>query len=263
MNVSPIRQPQLAFGNKKNKLSMPSQRVTLGIGLAILLIISAASIGLDVKSRSEVGSVDRTLAVLKKISDLRPLLRGAESAARGFALSGDAGFVDEYRKTSGALLSAFNDLIEAVKDNSGETQLLEATKALVASGIAANGELIRLKSAGDKAGIEALMANAENRAAMEKVGSNLEQVTAEERRRLAVRSARSNTNGRLLLAIDLAGVMLILVLATLLIAETRRSSRELRATNEQLEAAVAERTEHLVAAHEALRRSTTVLESTF
>ena len=84
---------------------MPSQRVTLGIGFAILLIISAASIGLDVRSRSETGSVDRTLTVLKRISDLRPLLRGAESAARGFALTGDAGFVDEYRNTSAALLS--------------------------------------------------------------------------------------------------------------------------------------------------------------
>jgi hypothetical protein len=31
---------------------MPSQRVILGIGLAVLLMISAASIGLDVKSRS-------------------------------------------------------------------------------------------------------------------------------------------------------------------------------------------------------------------
>jgi PAS domain S-box-containing protein len=242
---------------------MPSQRVTLGIGLAILLIISAASIGLDVKSRNEVGSVDRTLAILKNISDLRPLLRGAESAARGFALTGETAFVDEYRKTSAALLSAFDDLITAVKDNSGETQLVEETKALVAGGIAANGELIRLQSSGDKAGIDALMANSEGRAAMDKVGSNLEKLTAEERSRLAVRSARSNSNGRWLLAIDLAGVGLILVLATLLIAETRRSSRELRAANEKLEAAVAERTEHLVAAHEALRSQTTVLESTF
>ena len=242
---------------------MPSQRVTLGIGFAILLIISAASIGLDVRSRSETGSVDRTLTVLKRISDLRPLLRGAESAARGFALTGEAGFVDEYRNTSAALLSAFDDLIAAVKDNSGETQLVEETKALVAAGIAADGELIRLRSAGDKAGIETLIARPEGRAAMEKVGSNIERLTAEERRRLAERSARYNTNGRWLLAIDLAGVVLILVLAMLLIGETRRSGRELRAANEKLEAAVAERTEHLVAAHEALRQSTTVLESTF
>src|SRR5258708_1235411 len=51
---------------------------------------------------------------------------------------------------------------------------------------------------------------------------------------------------------------------------TRRSSRELeesltasKATNEALEAAVAERTEHLVKAHEDLRHSTEVMQSTF
>ena len=64
---------------------MPSQRIILGIGLAILLLIGAASIGLDLKSRSDTASVDRALEVLKRISDLRPLLRSAESAARGFA----------------------------------------------------------------------------------------------------------------------------------------------------------------------------------
>ena len=32
---------------------MPSQRIILGIGLAILLVIGAASIGLDLKSRAD------------------------------------------------------------------------------------------------------------------------------------------------------------------------------------------------------------------
>jgi PAS domain S-box-containing protein len=242
---------------------MPSQRVILTIGLAILLVVSAASIGLDVKSRTDADSLDRTLAVLKKISDMRPLLRIAESAARGFALTGDAGFVDEYRNSSAAILAAFDDLIASARDNLGETQLLEETKAHVARGIATSGELIRLKTEGDSAGITALMATAEPRTVMEKVGTGLERIVAEERKRLAARSAESNSNGRLLLAIDLAGVVLILILATILILETRRSSSKLRATNEQLEASVAERTEHLVAAHEALRRSTAVLESTF
>jgi len=93
---------------------------------------------------------------------------------------------------------------------------------------------------------------------------------AEERRLLNARRAESETNGLFLLAIDLAGVALILILATVLTVSTRRSRRELqdslsatRATNEALEAAVAERTEHLVAAHDELRLSAAVLRSTF
>ena len=46
---------------------IPSQRVILGAGLAILLVITAASIGLDVKSRSDAAWVNHTIDVQKKI----------------------------------------------------------------------------------------------------------------------------------------------------------------------------------------------------
>jgi PAS domain S-box-containing protein len=249
---------------------MPSQRIILGIGLAILLLIGAASIGLDLKSRSDTASVDRALEVLKKTSDLRPLLRSAESAARGFAATGDPEFAREHRDASAAFLSAFDDLLAAVRSNPGETQTLEETKALVARQIAISSELVRLQSAGDRAGIAALMAKPEAHTVTEAIGASLEKVVAEERRLLATRRAESETNGRGLLAIDLAGVVLIVVLAIVLTLATRRSSRELEksltatmATNEALEAAVAERTEHLVKAHEDLRHSSEVLQSTF
>ena len=87
---------------------------------------------------------------------------------------------------------------------------------------------------------------------------------------MRARRAESEINGRFLLAIDLAGVALILILAIVLTLAARRSRRELqdslsasKATNEALEAAVAERTEHLVAAHAELRLSAAVMRSTF
>ena len=248
---------------------MPSQRIILGTGLAILLVIGAASIGLDLKSRSDTSSVDHALGVLGKISDMRPLLRRAESAARGFALSGDQQFAGEYREASGAILPALDALIDAVKTDPDAKRLLEETKALVVGRIALNGELIRLHDAGDRAGVAALVGR-EDRAATAAIAGNLEKAVAEERRLLAARRAESDTTGLVLLVIDLAGVALILVLATVLTVSTRRSRRELqdslsatKATNEALEAAVAERTEHLVAAHAELQHSTAVLQSTF
>ncbi|HEY3145934.1 MAG TPA: CHASE3 domain-containing protein, partial [Dongiaceae bacterium] len=248
---------------------MPSQRIILGTGLAILLIIGAASIGLDLKSRSDTASVDRALGILAKISDMRPQLRRAESAARAFALTGDQQFAREYREASDAILPALAALIEAVKANPTEKQLIEETKAQVERQIAINSELIRLRSAGDNAAVAALVSQ-EDRAATAAIAGNLEKAVAEERRLLFAQRAESETNGTFLLAIDLAGVALILILATVLTLSTRRSRRELQdslsatqATNEALEAAVAERTEHLVAAHEELRLSAAVLRSTF
>ncbi len=124
---------------------MASQRLILGSGLAILLVISAASIGLDVKSRSEIDSVDRTLSILKRISDARSLPRTVESAARGFALTGDASFADEFREQSTALTSAFDGLMTAVKSAPEEAQLLAGTRGDVERAIALGAELIRLQ----------------------------------------------------------------------------------------------------------------------
>ena len=248
---------------------MPSQRIILGIGLAILLLIGAASIGLDLKSRSDTASVDRALGILSKLSDMRPLLRQAESAARAFAISGDQEFAREYREASDAIVVALAALIEAVKDNPTERQLIEQTKALVERQLAVNREMIRLRDAGDSAAVAALVRQ-EDREAMATIAGNLAKAVAEERRLLYAQRAGSETTGGILLAIDLAGVMLILVLATVLILAARRSRRELqdslsssKATNEALEAAVADRTAHLVAAHDELRLSAAVLRSTF
>ncbi|WGS17593.1 MULTISPECIES: CHASE3 domain-containing protein [unclassified Bradyrhizobium] len=249
---------------------MASQRLILASGLAILLAISAASIGLDVKSHDQLESVERTLGILKQISDMRPLLRGAESAARGFALTGDPSFADEYRESSAALTSAFDNLIATVKDDSDEAHMLADAKAQVDRGIALCAELIRLRNAGDTAGAAALTSGGENRVLMDKVGAALERIVAEERRLLTVRNAQSKANGRRLLAIDLAGVALILLLATALTLTTRRSRRQLQdslsatqATNLSLEAKVAERTQDLAAALEEVRRSTSVMETAF
>jgi PAS domain S-box-containing protein len=248
---------------------MPSQRIILGIGLAILLVIGAASISLDLKSRSDTVSVDRALGILGRISDMRPLLRRAESAARAFAISGDPEFAREYREASDAIRPALAALIEAVKDNPTERQLIEETNTLVERQIAIKGEVIRHRSAGDSAAAAALVGQ-EDRTVTAAIVRNLEQAVAEERRLIASRRADSETSGSVLLAIDLAGVALILILATVLTVSTRRSRRELqdslsasKATNEALEAAVAERTEHLVAAHDELRLSAAVLRSTF
>lgn len=249
---------------------MVTQRAVLGTGLAILLIISAASIGLDVKSRSDAIWVDHTLAALQKFSDMRFLISRAVSASRGFMLSNNPNYVAEFDETRDRIGPALDELIETTKDNRAQTQLLENTRGLIARRLAVSAELVRLHAAGDSAGIAALNAKSEGRAAMDAISANFDRLAAEEQRLLAIRSAESRQTRFILLGIDLVGALLILLLAAILIRDVRRSSRTMqtslsasRAENETLEAAVAERTEHLLAAHEELRRSASVLQGTF
>jgi PAS domain S-box-containing protein len=252
------------------KAAVISQRLSLGIGLAILLIISAASIGMDVKSRDDAAWVDHTLGVLNKITDLRLLLRRAESASRGFALTNDDGFAREFRDNVMTIPKAFAAIKDALADNADQSALLGNMQSVLQRRLAVSAELIRLQTAHDSAGIAALMAKAEGRVAMEQLSANLDELTAGQQRLLTLRTATSKVSSRVLLLIDLVGVFLVLLLAGILTRGAYLSNRALatslsatRAAKESLEAEVAAREEHLGVAQEEVRKSTSVMENTF
>ena len=249
---------------------IPSQRVILGAGLAVLLLITAASIGLDVKSRSDTAWVNHTVEVLKKISDLRLLIRRAESAARGYEIYRSSSFSDEFQAAHGQLAPALADLKRSVRDNPDQVALLESTEPLALRRLDIAAEAMRLRAANDQAGIAALNGKAEGRGLMDTVMGNLDRLTAGEERLLRARSQDSRRTGIVLLGIDVAGALVILLLVVMVMRENHRATVQLQSSLEQtqaaksaLEAAVAERTEHLVTAHDELRLSINVLQSTF
>ncbi|WIW43345.1 CHASE3 domain-containing protein [Bradyrhizobium sp. 62B] len=249
---------------------IPTQRVILGAGLAILLIITAASIALDVKSRSDAAWVHQTVQVQKKISDLRVLLRRAESAARGFELYRNPAFSSEFDSVHAQIAPALAELKRGVRDNPDQVALLEGTEPLALRRVEIAATAMRLRAANDEAGIAALNGKAEGRGLMDTVMGNLDRLSAEEERLLAVRSQDSRRNGIVLLGVDVAGAMVILLLVVMVMREGRRTEVALKSTlmettaaKEALAAAVAERTEHLVTAHDELRLSVNVLQSTF
>ncbi|MHC4054688.1 CHASE3 domain-containing protein [Bradyrhizobium sp. 25ACV] len=249
---------------------IPTQRVILGAGLAILLIITAASIALDVKSRSDTTWVNHTVQVQQKISDLRVLLRRAESAARGYELYRSQTLADEFQSVRVQIAPALAELKRGVRDNPDQVALLEGTEPLALRRVEIAAEAMRLRAANDQAGITALNSKAEGRGLMDMVMGNLDHLSADEERLLTARSQDSRRTGIVLLGIDVAGAVLILLLVALVMRESQRATVQLQSTLEQtqaakhaLEAAVAERTEHLVTAHDELRLSVNVLQSTF
>jgi PAS domain S-box-containing protein len=254
----------------KLNLAISSRRLLLGAGFAVLLAISAASIALDVRSRSEAAWVNHTLEVSGKLKDMRLLFRRAESAARGYLLTGDQSFTEDYNQSLDQIPPALVELKQAVGDNPVQLQLLADTEPLVTKRFAVTSETLPLYAAGGSAGIAALAARAEGRALTVSIGANFDRLANEEQRLFSVRSATSERTGSLLLAVGLSGAVLIVILAAFLTREGRRSSRKLeyalrakKAKNVSLEAAVAERTEHLLAAHKELCQSTSILNSTF
>ncbi|MET4799128.1 CHASE3 domain-containing protein [Bradyrhizobium sp. LB11.1] len=247
-----------------------SQRVILGAGLAVLLLITAASIGLDVKSRADSAWVKHTVEVLKKISEVRLWVSRAESAARGYEIYRTASFLEEFQAARSRMTPALADLKIAIGDNPDQVRLFEATEPLITRRLDVASGVIKLRANDDQAGVEALAGRAEGRGLMETLTANLEQLAAGEEKLLTAREADSRRTGIVLLGIDVIGALVILLLVLIVMRESQRNTVALKSTllettaaNQQLEAAVAERTEHLVTAHDELRLSVNVLQSTF
>jgi PAS domain S-box-containing protein len=244
------------------KAAVRSQRLTLGIGLAALLAISAASIAMDVKSRADAVWVAHTLDVVNKLTDLHLLVRKAESTARGFAITNDENLAREFRETSAQIPAAVAELKAEVSDDPAQSELLESTEPILKRRLAVTAELLRLREEHDYAGVAERVSRAEGRAAMEKFTANLDRLISEERRLLAARSTQSQQSGRLLVTIDLVGVALILILAVFLTRDAYLSNRALanslsdtKAAKESLEVEVAVRDEHLGAAQSVLQNT--------
>ena len=243
--------------------ALRSQPLMHGIGLALLLLIGATSIAMDVKARDDAVWVTKTLDVLNKIADLRQLVRAAESASRGFALTRDPEFAREFRDTDARIPTALAGLRTAMSENPTQHELLERTEPILTRRTQLSRDLLRLFEEHDTAGIAAFAARAEGRTAMEGLTEKLDAMTSEQQRLLTVRSAQSKSSGRLLLTLDLVGVGLIVVLAALLTRGAYQANRALanslsatKAANQSLEAEVAVRGEHLGATQ-------SVLENTF
>ncbi|CCD99385.1 CHASE3 domain-containing protein [Bradyrhizobium sp. STM 3809] len=249
---------------------MIRRRIAIGLGLGTLLAIGAASTALDIKARNDTALVEHTLKVLETSSELRVLLRQAEAAARGFALSGAEKFVAEFQDASGQVPSTWAALTALVEDNPAQTARLQAIDEDVQRRIALAGELIRRHAAGDRAGLQSLAGSGAGPTAMATISGVLESFTNEERRLLAIRTATSRRTGTWLLGIDLAGVGMLLVIAACLVRRAYQSDRALRsslsrsqATATSLEAQALQQRGDLAAAYDELRRSSAILETTF
>jgi PAS domain S-box-containing protein len=248
---------------------MKRQRLALGLGLGTLLMIGAASTALGFKSRQQTAWVDHSLDVLQKTSELRLLIREAESASRGFVLTNAASFRAEFGETTDRIPVALADLQRAVADNPVQVALLRDLAPLISQRLDASADFIRLRAAGDGVGMTDLKTRARGRTAMATILANFDRFSAEERRLLTQRTAASATTGSLLLAINLSGIALLLVLAGVLLRRAQLSRQALLAsldrtsvTTSSLAAKTLRQHSDLAAAHLKLRHSTDVLQST-
>lgn len=237
------------------------QIALLTAGFAILFAIAATSIYLVNSTRSEATGVLHTIEVENQISRVILNVRTAESAARGYLLTQNQQFLDEYERTSDDVIPAIDLLASLTSDNPAQVQNADNFRIAAATRLKELQMSVNFVKESDIGAAINLIQNgnqAVTRARFNEIGTQMQR---EEERLFALRSSEADNSTFLFATITLAGVSLVALLGTLSVLLLRQRSKErdvaeqnLRDANLNLEATVDERTSDLREANEEVQR---------
>jgi signal transduction histidine kinase len=206
----------------------------LALACCFLIIVTISSIYLVISEQSAGELARRGLQIETKLFIMLSAVRNAESAQRGYLLTGDPKYLDVYRSSRGTIAPAIAELKADIADPAQQIALA-AIEALVERKIADMAETIRRYDTGDAAAALALTRSDAGFNLMAEIRARTFGMTEAEQRNFSARAAHSVWIVRWLLAVNLIGLALIIVLAAIAVVVMRRLAEKERAYVDELE----------------------------
>jgi hypothetical protein len=237
------------------------QITLLAIAFAVLVAVSAASVYWLQKAREDAAWVNHTLEVQNQISLSLLQMRRAESAERGYLLTQQPEFLQDFEDSGPRILPLLKQLEVLAKDNPLQQSLIKQIIPMAERRVAKFSQLLQMAQQGRSAEAVAMVRAGESRDTMNQIRGLALQMSTEEQRLFLERSAAADRSQRLAAIVTATGSGLVLVLAGLSIFLVRRSARarddaesQLRDINLNLESTVNERTADLREANDEIQR---------
>ncbi|WP_291855284.1 ATP-binding protein [Bradyrhizobium sp.] len=237
------------------------QILLLAAALSVLVAISAFSVALVSKARTDSGLVVRTVEVESYVIALLLDIRRAESAARGYMLTLRPDFLRDHDSAVANILPGLETLTQLTRDNPIQVENCRKMRSAVEIRLGQFAQQMDLIKQGDPGSAITLVreaADAGSGASIREIGRAMR---AEEDRQFVARTATADRTQQLASVVTVAGSGLVVALAGFSILLVRRSSRardaaetKLRDSNLTLEAMVDERTADLREANEEIQR---------
>jgi diguanylate cyclase (GGDEF)-like protein/PAS domain S-box-containing protein len=247
------------------------RRIVLGFVLAAGLILAVAAVsvlGIS-RLRDDGDRVAHTQLVISKLEDLVSLATNAETAGRGYAITGQAAYLEPYTEASLAMAFRLGQLGELVAGNQEQVRALATLSQLVAERLKLVRQLIDLR---DKKGFEAardFVIDGEGKRIHDAIRLQVDGMRQLEDTLLRERQADTGRSTRAALwSVALGSVLALAVVGAALslirrdYAGSRRAHAALRNLNAELDTKVARRTSELELANERLKLSAAVFQNT-
>jgi signal transduction histidine kinase len=237
------------------------QSLLFAAGFLVLVAISATSVILVDQAREDNAWVVHTLEVENQISTLLLRIRTAESAVRGYLLTGEQRFLTEHEAATTGILPDIDTLTRLAGDNKIQFENSKRLRAQVQARLDEFAAMVDLVGRNDADAAIAILRQANSTDAVRQINEIASTMRTEENRLFLLRTATAERTQRLASILIVAGSGLVIVLAGISIFLVRRSTRArdspemlLRDANLNLETTVEARTADLREANDELQR---------
>lgn len=208
------------------------------------------------------GQSQETAEVIATLRKLLSLATDAETAQRGFALTGDESYVEPYDAALSGLDPAFATLRQLAADEPERLARIDGLEALIRERVALARRNIEARRHDGFDAVRDRIASGEGKRLHDRIRQQIAMLEAEEDQQLqlrleAARSASAVT--RIVIALSSFAMVLLVVVALRIMrrefASTAHAEAELQRAYESLEHRVLERTEALARSHAAVQAS--------
>lgn len=237
------------------------QSLLLGAGFLLLVGISAATIYFVERAATDNRELALTLSVEDKLSDILLTVRRGESSQRGYLLTNDTTYLDDFRDAEPETKETINELRPLTEASATRKSTLDRVAVLVDRKFTEMRRIIALNETGRRAEALTQVREGLGRRIMIELRDVIDEAIEAEGDLAAVRAETSRSTNSWLLFIALVGSGLIVGIGALSVGLVQRNYRraelarnELAATNANLERIVEYRTADLTEANEEIQR---------
>lgn len=237
--------------------------------LAVITVISILTLSGSLIAISSIKSlvassesVEHTQSVKEKLGNISEQLFEFISSDRGYLITGNSKFLDDWYGADKIILEDLNQLSELTKDNPRQQETIIKLKELINQRIEFSKLLVSTYQTKGQAASNALFATLKGKRISDGIGDIINQMMNEEARLYVERNAFLTKNVRntfLIIILTLGAQITLLIIIFVFVKNDitgrRKAEAELQKLNEELEKKIEERTAELIQSEEKSRKA--------